>query len=378
MVQQSRVVLISNTAWNIANFRLGLIKHLMLAGYEVIAVAPSDEYVAAIEESGCRFVSLPMDNKGTNLVSDFVLFCRFIFLFWSIKPKVFLGYTIKPNIYGSLASRLLGIKTINNVTGLGTAFIRENWLTRIVVVLYRLGLAGAHKVFFQNRDDCTMFISKGLVRPDVTEIIPGSGVDTARFASAPETLPCAEPRPFRFLLSARLLWDKGVGEFVEAARGILAKRQDVEFQILGFWDVKNPTAISRQQVDAWEHEGIIHYLGEVADVRSMIAQADCVVLPSYREGTPRSLLEAASMGKPLITTDAVGCRDVVDDGITGYLCRSRDAADLMNKMDKMLSLPFEQRLEMGRKGRNKMIAQFDEQIVINKYLEILNELLIVS
>ena len=225
----SKIVIATNTAWNIVNFRGALIRALIKSGYEVVAVAPVDNYAVRIGEFGARFVPLSMDNKGTHPIKDFLLFLRLLAILIKERPTAFLGYTVKPNVYGGLAARLLGIPAINNVAGLGTAFIQENMVTRIVEKLYRLGFAKACRVFFQNDDDRILFISRGLVRQEVTEVLPGSGVDTARFVpSAPTD---TRTRPFRFLLFGRLLWDKGIGEYVEAARYIRAKRQDVEFQI---------------------------------------------------------------------------------------------------------------------------------------------------
>jgi glycosyltransferase involved in cell wall biosynthesis len=182
-------------------------------------------------------------------------------------------------------------------------------------------------------------------------------------------------RKFRFLLIARMLLDKGVAEYVEAARLIRARWPQAECCLLGFVDVQNPAAISRAQMDEWVKQGFVTYLGVSDDVRAEIVQADCIVLPSYREGTPRTLLEAAAMGRPIITTNAVGCREVVDDGINGYLCQTRNAADLAAKMEQMLALTHQQRQDMGLRGRAKMEAEFDEQIVINKYLAAIEAIL---
>ena len=180
-------------------------------------------------------------------------------------------------------------------------------------------------------------------------------------------------KKFCFLLIARLLWEKGVKEYVEAARILRESCSDLQFQLLGFVENNNPRSVSEEQIHKWEHDGRIIWLGSADDVRPYIAEADCVVLPSYREGTPRSLLEAASMGKPLITTDAVGCREVVDDGVNGFLCKSQDSADLASVMQRMLELTDEQRMTMGKKSREKVVREFDEQIVINKYLETIEE-----
>jgi glycosyltransferase involved in cell wall biosynthesis len=227
-------------------------------------------------------------------------------------------------------------------------------------------------VFFQNDDDLDLFVQARLVKPDVAERLPGSGVDTCKFAPV-ETGQTHEG--FRFLLASRMLWDKGIGEFVDAARPIRRRHPNVQCQLLGFLDVPNPTVISKAQMQAWVDEGIVTYLGTSDRVETLMQAADCIVLPSYREGLSRSLLEAASLGKPIIATDAVGCRDVVDDGINGFLCKPRDAEDLAGKMTQMIGLSEAQRLAMGRRGREKMLREFDERIVIERYLSAIDMIL---
>ena len=361
------IVLSINTSWNIVNFRRGLVEALRQRGFEVSALSPRDAYSGHLAELGCRHVPLAMDNKGTNPLRDAALFFAYLRLLWRERPDVFLGWTIKPNIYGSLACRLLGVPAINNVSGLGTAFMSEGWLNRIVRLLYRIALAGSACVFFQNRDDLELFAGMGLVRRAQVRLLPGSGVDLARFSPAPLPVRREGEGPV-FMLVARLLWDKGVGEYVEAARLVKAEVPHARFQLLGFLDVENRSAVPRQQVDAWVNEGLVEYLGHADDVRPHIAAADCVVLPSYREGTPRSLLEAGAMARPLVTTDVPGCREVVDDGINGWLCRPKDAADLADKMLRFALTSQAARLEMGRQSRVKVEMQFAERIVIDAYL----------
>jgi glycosyltransferase involved in cell wall biosynthesis len=360
-----KILISINTTWNLVNFRSGLIRSLQGSGYEVIAVAPPDEYIPKLIELGCRYIPVSMDNKGTHPLRDFVLFVNFLKILAKERPALFLGYTVKPNVYGSLAANLLGIPVVNNIAGLGATFIRDSWLTRVVKFLYRFSLSRSSKVFFQNKDDKHLFVAEKLVRPEIVDLLPGSGIDLKKFSVAPfkATASC------RFLLIARLLWDKGVGEYVEAARILRAKYPDIEFAILGFLDVQNPAAISRDQMNLWIGEGVIIYLGQQDDVRAEIAAADCIVLPSYREGTPRSLLEAAAMGRPIVTTDTVGCREVVDDHINGFLCKVKDTDDLALKMEAIYHLSPLERLEMGLAGRRKVEQEFDEQIVIRKYLE---------
>lgn len=360
-----KIIIALNTAWNLINFRSGLIRALVFHGYDVIAVAPEDAYSQQLGALGCRFVPIPMDNKGTHPGRDLLLLWRFVRLIRKERPDVLLGYTIKPNIYGSLAAYISGVPVINNVTGLGTVFIKGGWLNWFVRALYRVALARSRKVFFQNEDDRHFFITDGLVDGAFTDRLPGSGVDLKKFQPAP--LPGRHQ--IRFLLIARMLWDKGVGEYVEAARLVKKRGLNAEVCLLGFLDVQNPAAISKSQMDKWVAEGVVRYLGVSDNVREEIAQADCIVLPSfYREGTPRTLLEAAAMARPLITTDSVGCRDVVDDGVNGFICRPKDALDLADKMARMIAMPHAEREAMGRQGREKVEREFDEKIVIDKYL----------
>lgn len=368
-----KILIALNTAWNLVNFRSSLIAALVQSGYEVVTVAPKDEYAKRLPALGCRYVPLPMDNKGTHPGRDALLLWRFFSLLRHERPDVLLSYTIKPNVYGSLAAHMLGIPVVNNIAGLGAVFIKGGWLMRLVRSLYTLALSRSAKVFFQNDDDRRMFVEEGLVRREATDLLPGSGIDLQRYSPNPASK--SDSAVIRFLLIARMLWDKGVSEYVAAALMIKQRHANVEFCLLGFLDVENPAAISRTQMDDWVAENIVSYLGVTDDVRPFIADADCVVLPSYREGTPRTLLEAAAMGRPIVATDAVGCREVVEDGVNGFLCRVGDADDLADKMEQMIALSPEQRAEMGRRGREKMERQFDEKIVIQKYLDTIREII---
>jgi glycosyltransferase involved in cell wall biosynthesis len=361
------IMIMANSVWYLVNFRLSLIRLLIKNGLDVVAVAPQGEDATLLTEAGIRFIPFRIDSKGTNPLHDTALFLRIIRLIRRERPAVFLGYTVKPNIYGGLACRLLGTPAIHNITGLGTAFIRDGWLTRIVKRMYQQAFEKATIVYFQNRDDRKLFVESKLVTAKQAKLLPGSGVDLKFYSYS--TLPRHEDAsPFRFILIARLLWDKGIGEYVAAARQLKAEEQSVQCDLLGFLGAENSSAIPSEMIEAWEQEGVISYLGSAKDVRPYIASADCVVLPSYREGTPRSLLEAASMGRPIITTDTVGCRETVEDGETGFLCKPFDSEDLVRAMQRMMNLKQQDRSEMGQRARSKMETQFDEQIVLNSYI----------
>jgi glycosyltransferase involved in cell wall biosynthesis len=363
----SKTVLISiNASWNIVNFRQGLIRGLQAQGYRVAALAPPDAWSGRFADLGVDYHPIEMDKKGVSPARDLLLLTRYYRLLKALKPDVFLGYTAKPNVYGSLAAQALGIPVINNVSGLGTAFIRQGLLTRIVSGLYRTAFRRSHTVFFQNDDDRGLFVRGRLVAEGKAKLLPGSGIDLERFQ--PSEAQRGEGTPFTFLLIARLLWDKGVGEYAEAARLVRAEAPDTRFEMLGFLDVENRTAVPRSDVEAWGAEGLIDYLGPSNDVRPAIAGADCVVLPSYREGLPRTLLEAAAMAKPLITTDVPGCRQVVDQGMNGFLAEVRSARSLADAMLRMIRLSPAERRAMGAAGRAKMEREYDEKLVVARYL----------
>lgn len=345
---------------------MGLIKVLKEKGYEILIIAPRDEYSQKLEQEKIPYRHITIDNKGTNPFKDIYLTFDFYKIFKREKPHLILSYTIKPNIYGSIAAHFLNIPVVNNITGLGTLFIKANWLTKIAEYLYRHALRQSEKVFFLNNDDMHYFLRKKIIKKPQAEILPGTGIDHKKFVPYPVIKTNSR---FTFLLSARMIWVKGIETYVEAARILRDKYENIEFQLLGFTDVQNPTAISREKIQEWVDAGIVNYLGETDNVIDYILRADCVVLPSYREGLPRSLLEAASLAKPIITTNCSGCRDVVDDGFNGYLCTPNNALDLAEKMDRMINLSDNERSLMGLRGREKMIKEFDETIVIRRYLD---------
>jgi len=368
----AKIVIVSNTSWSLFNFRLNLARVLKENGYEVVMIAPYDEYSDRLSEE-FEYYDIYMNNKGTNPNQDFKTLIELYKLYKKIKPYIVLHYTIKPNIYGTIACSFLGIKTINNIAGLGTLFINQNFITKIAKWLYKYSQSKANKVFFQNIDDFKLFVKEKLVEKNKCDILPGSGVDIQKFKPIQIE---KKDNIFRFLLIARMLWDKGIGEYVEASKIIKHKYNNVEFCLLGAAGVDNPTAISKDTIERWEKEGIVKYLGTTDDVKSEIAKTNCIVLPSYyREGVPRTLLEAAAMEKTIITTDNVGCKEVVDDGINGFLCKVKNSEDLAYNLEKMLDLTEEERIQMGKLGREKILKEFDERIVIDRYLNIIKELL---
>lgn len=359
------IVLSINTSWNIVNFRRNLIVRLQREGYDVVALAPRDTHSDALIAMGVRYFPVDIDSKGLSPVSDLRLAAQYYHLLKRLRPVAFLGWTIKPNVYGSLAAHALGIPVINNISGLGTAFIKVGLITRIVRMLYRTSLARSATVFFQNRHDRDLFVAQRLVRAPRTALLPGSGIDLAQFVPDP----AGELATPMLLMVARLLRDKGVVEFADAARIVRERRPDVRFELLGFLDVQNRTAIDRDTVEGWEREGVLHYLGEAADVRPYLSRATAVVLPSYREGMPRSLLEAAAMGRPLIATDVAGCTEIARVSENAFLCAPRDARSLADAMFSLLDLDGDARAAMGRRSREIAEREFDVSVVEALYLD---------
>jgi glycosyltransferase involved in cell wall biosynthesis len=359
-----RVLLTANSAWNIWNFRRPIVEAFQKAGYRVIILAPEDDAAPYLESLGCEFHALKMDIKGTNPLNDYLLKRRYQRYFRKLKPDVVFSYTIKNNLFGALAAKRLKIPFVPNVTGLGTAFLSSGTLQRIAEALYRSAFAGLPIVFFQNEDDRALFVERGLVAPDQVRLLPGSGIDLLRFSASP--LP-AEETPTTFLMIARLLKDKGIVEYVEAARLVKKIFPDTRFQILGAIGSENRTAIGSETVDEWIREGAVEYLGTTNDVRPAIEAATCVVLPSYREGAPRTLIEAAAMGRPLIATNVPGCRSVLDHEVTGYLCEVRSAQSLSSAIERFIKLSAEKKEEMGRASREKMEREFSQEIVLSEY-----------
>lgn len=365
---QPTIAVAANDSRTILNYRGGLIRALQEAGYKVVAMSADGPEVPAIRGMGVEHIVIPVSPRGTSPLADLRTLATYYRHLRELRPAAFLGFTIKPNIYGSIAAHAVGIKVINNITGLGAVFARRTALTRFVTALYRRALRRSATVFFQNREDLALFRQLNLVREEQARLLPGSGVDLAHFAPRPRK----GSHPFTFLFAARLLWDKGVAEYVETARRILSDQSDVRFHILGIVEPPGPSAVPEENLRLWQEDGVITYLGASPDVREAFAEADCVVLPSYyREGVPRVLLEASAMAIPVITTDAPGCREAIEDGVTGFLCAPRDVDSLGAAIERMRRLSSTQRQEMGRAARSKMEREFREEIVHRAYLEAL-------
>lgn len=364
MSAQRRILLIANTGWYLRNFRASLVQRFERLGMAVTLAAPSGADTQSSFFKERRFEPLNFKRQGRNPFIELMAILRFVRLFRRVNPEIVLTWTPKPNVYGCIAGRFLRVRVIPNVSGLGAVFIRGGWLTRLMGQLYRFAFARARTVFFQNEEDLSNFISAGWVTAAQAQRLPGSGVDLSHFE--PQPLP---PRdPFVFLYIGRLLTDKGLRELVEATEDLHRNGHRFVLRLAGFLDPGNPAALAKQELELWISSGVVDYLGSLVDVRPALAAAHCVVLPSYREGVPRSLLEAAATARPLIAANVPGCRDAVVDGQTGLLCEPKSAKSLAGCMLRMLDSEPEFLAEMGRAGRSHVERFFPEEQVLDAYV----------
>ncbi len=366
-----KIVIITNSAWQAYNFRLELARKLKENGYQLIFFFPFDEkYRKIIEKEFCT-VNIDMHADSINPLLEMKAFFSLYRGIRNSNPDVVLSFTIKPNIYGAIASYLCKTKSIANITGLGTIFISKTIVTRVAIPIYKLALFCSSYVFFQNNDDMQKFVSKRLIDAKKGVLIPGSGVDTERFSPIEGNI----NNCFKFTMVARVIRDKGVVEFIEAAKIIKQKYSNIEFELIGEIGVKNRTAISADYIKEVQNAGVIKYKNMVDDIRDELKSSSCIVLPSYREGCPRSILEASSMEIPVIVSNVSGCRDVVDDNITGFICNVKDSLNLSEKMENMINLDDKERVVMGKKGREKVLSQFNEKTVVGMYLTTIKKVL---
>ncbi|MBQ6560432.1 MAG: glycosyltransferase family 4 protein [Erysipelotrichaceae bacterium] len=359
-----KILILGNNDVGLYKFRGELLERLLAEKHEVFISLPYGSFVPRMTEMGCVFLETPIERRGTNPLKDLLLMNRYRKLLKEIKPDVVLTYTIKPNVYGGMACQMEKIPYIANVTGLGSAVENGGILQTITSSLYRMGLKKAKKIFLQNEANLEFMKEKGIVR-DRYELIPGSGVNLERFAYS--DLP--EKDTIDFVYVGRMMKEKGFELYLEAAQIIKEKYPQTRFHLCGD-DEDN----YRELVRELEEKGTVIYHGRVEDMRSIYQTIDCTVHPTYYpEGMSNVLLESLACGRPIITTDRPGCREIVDDGINGFVVRQRDPEDLIEKIEKFISLSPEERKQFGINGRKKVEERFDRNIVINKYLEAINE-----
>lgn len=373
-----KVVLFANTDWYLFNFRLSLAERLRDEGYDLLLLSPPGKYGERLLALGFRWQAVPMERRSLDPLRELALLAHLTRLFRAERPDLVHGFTLKCAIYGSLAGRAAGVRgRVGAVTGMGYVFtsdeLRARLLRPVVRALVGLAFAGrGGRMILQNREDQALLRAAGVVDETRIHLIRGSGVDCARFHGEP---PERKPgQPMVVVLASRLLWDKGVAEYVEAARILRAEGRTIRFLLAGDPDPGNPAAIPAETARGWAREGLIEWLGHVDDMPGLFRGADVVVLPSYREGLPKSLIEAAACARPLITTDAPGCREVVEDGVEGFVVPVRQAQPLARAIARLDDDP-ELARRFGAAARAKALAAFDQEIVLDRTLAVYRELL---
>ena len=371
-----KIVLFANTDWYLYNFRRSLALSLHRAGHELLLLSPPGPYGEKLQALGLRWEALPMERRSLNPLRELSLLRHLVRLLRRERPALVHGFTIKCAVYGSLAARLAGVPArVNAVAGMGYVFTSNDAKARalrpVVRGLLRLALDGeGARLILQNADDVALFERAGLVDPARIRLVRGSGVDCSRFVKRSGE---RSGGPLRVLVAARLLWDKGLEEYVTAARELLAEGRRIEFLLAGTPDPGNPAAVPEDTVRSWVEEGVVNWLGHVDDMPTLLGAVDVVALPSYREGLPKTLIEAAACAQPLITTDVPGCREVVTDGVDGLLVPVRDAKALAQAIRRLDDDPtFARRI--GEKAWAKAHTEFDERIVISRTVDVYREL----
>lgn len=371
--RNKKLIFSGNTAWGMYNFRGKLMRNFVEKGYSVSVIAPEDSVFSnKLRELGCNTIDIKIQSKGKNPFADILLIWHYYKVFKREKPDVSITYTIKPNIYASIAARMAKIPFLPVTTGLGYIFLHDNLVTKIAMRLYKFAFTKASQVWFLNTDDMRIFKEFALIAEEKVRLLHGEGIDTSNL---PYTLLPSVGHQIKFLLIGRMIADKGLYEYVEAARMVKSLFPQIEFYLLGPLWPENPAAVSVQQLEAWNIEGCVKYLGATDDVRQYIKDVDVIVLPSsYREGVPFTLMEGASMGRPIIATDIPGCRDVIIDGKTGFLCEVKNPQSLADAMIKTIKLSSEERAAMGRAGSRYMEEEFDIAHIIHQYEKTINEM----
>jgi len=380
MIKESKILskyktiaLVANSTWNIHNFRLNLLDKFISEGHEVIVIAPVDQYIEYKEKyPGVKHYALrSLDRDSTNPIKDLILIAELTRKYKRLKPDLVIHFTNKPNIFGAVAAKRAGVDSIAIVTGLGYAFIHNGFIKSITTALYRYTSKYHKKFIFENIEDRELFEQENIITRKQGISVKGCGVNTTYFHPFPSE-DYNENIVFTFV--GRLLYDKGVKEFVDAAKLIKLRHPKTQFWLVGELDPDNPATVEKDELIEWVDSDIVYYHGFQRDVRPFISKSDCVVLPSYREAIPRTITEAMAMAKPVITTDTAGCREAVEVGVNGYLAKLRDAKDLAQSMQKIMSLTPQERKIMGQSGRDIVMRQFDDRLIAQQIYDIISNL----
>ncbi|MDX9917728.1 MAG: glycosyltransferase family 4 protein [Gudongella sp.] len=360
-----RILILSNHFITLYNFRNELIERLNVEGHKVYISIPQSDENKYFEKMGCEIIETPVDRRGINPVRDIDLFIKYIRIMKKIKPDIVFSYTIKPNIYGSIASNITKNKQVNNITGTGAIFLKRNLVSEVAKLLYKMSIKNSYKIFFQNSGDKDFFVNNNMVKENY-DILPGSGVNLEQFQVS--DFPTGQETNFIFM--GRIMALKGIDQYLETAKAVKIEYPNTNFFVAGFIEEEKYKPI----IGEYDSRGIIKYLGFQKDIRTWIEKCHCTILPSHGgEGIPNVLLESAAMGRVCIASSINGSKDVIDDGVTGYLFETGSTLDLTNIVKRFLELSFENKVRMGLAGRAKVEREFDRKIVIDKYLDEINK-----
>ncbi len=359
-----KVIILANNDIGLYNFRKELLGELINKNHQVIISLPNGERVDDLIRMGCNYHKTEIERRSMNILKDLKIIREYVCLIKKERPDYVLTYTIKPNIYGGLASRFCKVKYISTITGLGTAFQKPGLLKLLIIKLYKFALKRANAIVFENTTNLKVFVDHCIIPAEEAVLVNGAGVNIEEYRYSPMKF----DEPLRFLFIGRIMAEKGINEFFKAAKRLKTENQyNVEFDVLGFFEDNY-----KEQIEELDESGIIHYYGFQKDVKSYIEKAHCVVLPSYHEGMSNTLLESAAMGRPIIASDIPGCREAVLDQQSGYLCKAKDSNDLYDKMIQYILLSKDQRLEMGKKSREHIEKNFDREAVVDKILSLMS------
>ena len=361
------VVFSSNSSWYLFNFKIEILKNLIDHGYSVICISPIDAYTSKLRDIGCIHENIKISSKSTNPLKDLKIFLSYFFLYRRLKPLVCFHFTIKPNIYGTLAAAILRINIINNITGLGTTFIHKNFVSYLVKFLYLISQPFANKILCQNDDDFEYLVKLGLNKKSQLQLVPGSGVNLKKFF--PQKRSFEKDTIYTFIYIGRMLADKGLRELVSAVKIINKDRIVCKLLLYGPFDTDNISSIAIEEIKDWDNIPGVKYKGVTDKPELEMQKGDCVVLPSYREGMPRSLLEAGAMGLPSVATNVPGCKHVIQNNVNGILCDPKSVESLEKAMKKMINIAPEDQREMGQRAREIVVKNFNEQKLIDLTLD---------
>lgn len=370
-----RVAIVSNTCWNVYNFRINVIERLLALKAKIFIIAPIDETIQHLSRLEVVTI-IPLNHlkrNSSNPISELILLRELVTKYRSVKPDFIIHYTIKPNIYGSVAAGMLGIKSVSVVTGLGYTFINQPWMKWLVSKMYRFAFRYNERVIFENQDDRNLFVQSGISSDKNSVSIKGCGVNVDYFKTKISRL---DRENLEFIFVGRLLFDKGIVEYVEAAKYIVQKYPHVRFTVLGLLDEENPSHISRETLLTWVKSNAIRYYGETKDVRPFLKRADCIVLPSYREGLPRVIIESMAMALPVITTDTAGCRETVAEGVNGFLVPIKNTDALAVAIEKFIKMTQGTRFMMGQRSRQMVEAEFRDTVIADNILTVVAQSLV--